>query len=155
MSFYNEWKKMTTIFKILKFNCCRGNSLWFDDESWILVGRDVSQDQTNNMAAHTRIHGARDSDRTIFLRNCPRNWPRRRLPANRSERHCLTTIQALVILRILPFNPFTEDFTRSLATLNREGSSRAIISQIPSGFFRYLEPTLIVFSNFLLIPRES
>lgn len=65
--------------------------------------------------------GTRDSDRTIFLRNCPTNWPTRRLRANRSECHCLTTIQALVILRILPFNPFTEDFTRNLATVNREG----------------------------------
>lgn len=65
--------------------------------------------------------GTRDSDPTIFLRNCPTNWPTRRLRANRSECHCLTTIQALVILRILPFNPFTEDFTRNLATVNREG----------------------------------
>lgn len=65
--------------------------------------------------------GTRDSDRPIFLRNCPTNWPTRRLRANRSECHCLTTIQALVILRILPFNPFTEDFTRNLATVNREG----------------------------------
>lgn len=52
----------------------------------------VSWDQMNNMAAHESwSYGARDSDRTIFPRNCPTNWPTQRLRANRSECHCLTT----------------------------------------------------------------
>lgn len=67
--------------------------------------------QMNNIPAH-EARPFVDSDRTIFSRNCPTNWPMRRLRANRSERHCLTTIRGLVILQILPFNPFTGDLAR-------------------------------------------